>query len=171
MKYEEYEVPIEIKKYLEKWNSYFESCRNITLEEKINSNQIEISVYYETKILEKCDLDFGYKYKEINDLDEKYGSTRKALRHLLDIGYKWFYLDKESKLYKTCIEVGNHIIHSPFKELNKKIFIIQNENKLFCILGLAYYPNNYIEVFFGYVGEIGKKTFKQTSIFDYLEAY
>lgn len=171
MKYDfkEYEIPIEIQKYSKEWDEYFENHRNVFLEEKINNNQIEVDVYYDKNICEKCSLDFGYKYKENNDLDERYDWTRKALRYLFENNYKWFYLSKKSNLYKTCVEVGNHLIHSPYKERNKEIFILQNDNKLFCILGLAFYHNNYTEIFFGYIGEMGRKTLKQSTIFDYIK--
>jgi len=171
MKYDfrKYETPLEIQKYNDAWNDYFEKHRNKYLEDKINNNQIDIDVYYDTELLKKCDLDFCYKYKKNNDLDECYGKNRKALRYLFENGYKWFYLSEESNLYKTCIEVGNHLIHSPFEKINNKIFILQNENKLYCILGAGYFPRNYTEIYFGYVGEMGRKTFKQANIFDYME--
>lgn len=157
-----FEITEEKKKYFEEWEKYFEQNRNIELENKINNNQLFIDIY-KSEMLKKCKYDFEHTYKEDNSFDSMYG-LNKSFRYLFENGYKFIYVDKNSKFYKNC--EGNNIIHSPFKEINKKIFILEKNNQLFYIVGRAFLPNKINKTFLGYVGRITNKSWIQITIFD-----
>lgn len=161
-----FEISNDRKKYCDEWNEYFDQYRNIEFETKINNNELLIEVY-KFEIGKKCKYDFEHTYKDDDSFDCLY-NLNKTFKYLFKNGYKYVYIDENSKLYKMCEENNNSIIHSPYKTINKKTFMLEKNNKLYCIVGRAFLPNKINKTFFGYVGTISNKKLVQTTIYDYL---
>lgn len=154
--------------YCKKFEEYMECFHDYETEDKLNNNELNIDIYFPKKIFEYSKLDFEHEYVYMRNLDEIYGNT--TLRYLFENGYNFCFINKESNLYRICKEVKNHIIHSPYKNFknNTKIFILKKDNLLFYVSGTSYRQNICV-TYISYLGIIGQKTKRQTTIFDYIK--
>lgn len=157
------------KNYNEEWYSFFENYHDLDLENKVNSDAISIYIYANS-LYERSALDFEHSYSD-RDLESQY-SCRKSLKYLFENGFSWINIKEQSKYYQLLIDLKSSICRSPYKNFeNKKDFFILRspDNKIYCILGVAFLPRKINKTFFGYLGELNKVTNKQTTIFDFID--
>lgn len=158
-----------IKKYNEEWNLFFEKHHDLELENLVNNSKINIFIY-ENSLYEKSNFDFEHTY--IDDGYDSWYSCRSSLRHLFENGFRWINIAKDSKYYQLLIDFDTELCRTPYKDFQNKndFFVLKSpENKIYCILGVGFMPKNINKTFFGYLGELYKKTSKQTTIFDFID--
>lgn len=159
----------EREKYFKDWELFFENHHDLELENKVNNSEISIYINDES-LSQRNNLDFEHSYTA-ETLDSWY-SCRSSLRYLLENGFSWFNLKKESRYYQLFNDFDSSIRRSPYNKFQNRndYFILKSpENKLYCILGISFLSNNVNQTFFGYLGELYKKTNKQTTIFDFID--